>query len=184
MNHDLTNILTRMERGDPLASELLLPLVYDELRKLASSKLAKENPGQTLQATALVHEAYLRISAGSEEIHWAHRGHFFAAAAEAMRRILVEQARRKARIKHGADLQRVELADVDIEAIDPKEDIEALNVAIDNLKLVDATAAELVQLRYFTGLQLEDVAQMMDISTRTANRIWAFARAWLYREMQ
>lgn len=184
MSHDLSDILAGTERGDPSASKLLLPMVYEELRKLATSKLSKEKPGLTLQATALVHEAYLRITAGSEESRWAHRGHFFAAAAEAMRRILVEQARRKARIKHGADLQRVELVDAEIEPIDPKEDIEALNTALDKLKQVDATAAELVQLRYFAGLQLEDVAQMMDISTRTANRIWAFARAWLYREMQ
>ncbi len=184
MNDDLTNLLARMERGDPSASELLLPLVYEELRKLASSKLAKEKPGQTLQATALVHEAYLRLSTASGDVRWAHRGHFFAAAAEAMRRILVEQARRKARLKHGADLQREELLDVEIEPINHKEDIEALDVALEKLKLVDATAAELVQLRYFTGLQLEDVAHMMNISTRTANRIWSFARAWLYREMQ
>lgn len=184
MNHDLTVMLERMMEGDPSASEQLLPLVYDELRKLANSKLAKEKPGQTLQATALVHEAYLRISGENRDLHWAHRGHFFAAASEAMRRILVEQSRRKARIKHGAELQRQELTDVSIEFNDPQEDIEALDVALEKLKGVDSTAAELVQLRYFVGLSLDEVAQIMNISTRTANRVWAFARAWLYREMR
>ena len=183
MSPDLTNLLTRIERGETCASELL-PLVYDELRKLASSKLATEKPGQTLQATALVHEAYLRITSDNASSNWEHRGHFFAAAAEAMRRILVDQARRKNRLKHGGELQRVELDDVGIELIDVKEDIEALNAALERLKMVDASAAELVQLRYFAGLPLEEVAPMMNISTRTANRLWAFARAWLYREMQ
>jgi RNA polymerase sigma factor (TIGR02999 family) len=169
---------------EPIASDLLLKTLYDELRKLAASKLNHEKPGQTLQATALVHEAYLKLTEGKHEACWESRGHFFAAAAEAMRRILVDQARRKGRLKHGGDWKRVELDDVEVYIDDPKEDVEALDKALEKLKLEDATAAELVQLRYFTGLPIQDIAKIMDISTRTANRIWAFARAWLYREMQ
>jgi RNA polymerase sigma factor (TIGR02999 family) len=184
MSQDLSQILSRAQSGDPKASELLLPMVYEELRKLAASRLAHEPPGQTLQATALVHEAYLKLTSDNPKVHWEHRGHFFAAAAEAMRRILIDQARRKRRIKHGGDLQRVHWDLVEFEAVSPQEDIEALDLALEKLKQVDATAAELVHLRYFTGLPLADAAEIMNISTRTANRVWAFARAWLYREMQ
>ena len=165
-------------------------MVYDELRKLARSKLTHERPGQTLQATALVHEAFVRLVAGDgEPSHWDGRGHFFAAAAEAMRRILVESARRKQRLRHGGDLVRVdlhqrELEDLDIEAPHPREDLLALDAALDKLKQVDGTASQLVQLRYFAGLTQEEAAEMLDISTRTADRIWAYARAWLHREVQ
>ena len=165
-------------------------MVYDELRKLARSKLTHERPGQTLQATALVHEAFVRLVAGDgEPSHWDGRGHFFAAAAEAMRRILVESARRKQRLRHGGDLVRVdlhqrELEDLDIEAPHPREDLLALDAALDKLKQVDGTASQLVQLRYFAGLTQAEAAELLDISTRTADRIWAYARAWLHREVQ
>ena len=188
--NEVTRILSRIESGDPNAAALLLPLVYDELRRLARSKLTQERPGQTLQATALVHEAFLRMVAGDgEPSHWDGRGHFFAAAAEAMRRILVDNARRKRRQRHGGDLVRVDLnpSDLDeleIEAPQPREDLLALDAALDKLKQVDGTASELVQLRYFAGLTQADAAEMLDISTRTADRIWAFARAWLHREVQ
>ena len=182
---EVTRILSRIESGDPGAAGLLLPLVYDELRKLAKSKLAREQPGHTLQATALVHEAYVRLVAGrSEPNHWDGRGHFFAAAAEAMRRILVESARRKQRLRHGGDLVRVDLDELNIEAPEPREDLLALDAALDKLKLVDGTASELVQLRYFAGLTLAEAAEILDISPRTADRIWAYARAWLHREVQ
>ncbi|MBI5758121.1 MAG: sigma-70 family RNA polymerase sigma factor [Planctomycetales bacterium] len=182
---DVTRILSMMEAGDPTAAGQLLPLVYDELRKLATAKLAHERPGQTLQATALVHEAYLRLVAGAQEGKaWDGRGHFFAAAAEAMRRILVGNARRKHRLRHGGDLVRVEMEEeLDIEAPELREDLLALDAALDKLKLVDGTAAELVQLRYFAGLTLAEAAEMLDISTRSADRVWAYAKAWLHREM-
>ena len=181
---DVTQILVRMESGDPQAAEQLLSLVYDELRKLASAKLAHEKPGQTLQATALVHEAYLRLVGGVQAGKaWDGRGHFFAAAAEAMRRILVESALRKQRLRHGGDRERVELDELNIEAPEPREDLLALDAALDKLKRVDGTASELVQLRYFAGLTLAEAAEILDISPRTADRIWAFARAWLLREV-
>ncbi len=182
---EVTRILSRIESGDPNAAGLLLPMVYDELRKLAKSKLTHERPGQTLQPTALVHEAFLRLVAGEgEPSHWDGRGHFFAAAAEAMRRILVESARRKQRLRHGGDLARVELDELNIEAPEPREDLLALDAALDKLKLVDGTASELVQLRYFAGLTQAEAAEILDISPRTADRIWAYARAWLHREVQ
>lgn len=186
---NVTRILSQIESGDPLAAERLLPLVYDELRNLAAAKLAQEKPGQTLQATALVHEAYLRLvkpplHAGKEQPSWDGRGHFFAAAAEAMRRILVDQARRKNRLKHGGDRARVDLEDVPIEAPPFREDLLALDRALDKLKLVDGTASELVQLRYFTGLTVAEAADILDISQRTAERLWKYARAWLHREIQ
>lgn len=180
---DVTQILSRIERGDSEAAEQLLPLVYDELRKLAGAKMAQENPGQTLQATALVHEAYLRLVGAKNEQQWDNRGHFFAAAAESMRRILVEKARRKKRLKHGGELQRQDFDNVQIEAAEVHEDLVALDAALDRLKTVDPQAVELVQLRYFAGLSNADAAGMLEISPRTADRVWAFARAWLYREV-
>ncbi len=188
--NEVTRILSRIESGDPSAAELLLPLVYDELRKLARSNLTREQSGQTLQATALVHEAFLRLVSGDgEPSHWNGRGHFFSAAAEAMRRILVESAHRKQRLRHGGDLVRVDLSqrdleDLDIEAPHPHEDLLALDAALTKLKQVDGTASELVQLRYFAGLTQAEAAEMLDISPRTADRIWAYARAWLHREVQ
>lgn len=183
--NDVTRMLQQIEQGDRAAAEQLLPLLYDELRQLAAAKLAHERPGQTLQATALVHEAYLRlITDGQDGQHWDGRGHFFAAAAEAMRRILVDNARRKQRLKHGSERSRVELDDVVLEAPEPREDLLALDAALTKLKSVDGTAAELIQLRYFTGLTLAEAAQILDISPRSADRTWAYAKAWLHREIQ
>jgi len=181
--NDVTGILSAIEHGDPSAAEQLLPLVYDELRKLAAQKLAHEAPGQTLQATALVHEAYMRLVDGDKAQHWNSRGHFFAAAAEAMRRILVENARRKKRLKHGGDLARKELSEAALAGPEIHEDLVALDAALDRLKAVDDKAVQLVHLRYFAGLSIPDAAEMLGISPRTADRVWAFARAWLRREM-
>ena len=185
MNENVTRILERLSQRDPTAAGQLLPLVYDELRKLSAAKLAQEKPGQTLQATALVHEAYLRLVGGAQAGKtWDGRGHFFAAAAEAMRRILVDNARRKHRLRHGGELARIELDDeLDIAVPEPREDLLALDAALDKLKLVDGTAAELIQLRYFAGLTLAEAAEMLDISARSADRVWAYAKAWLHREM-
>jgi RNA polymerase sigma factor (TIGR02999 family) len=186
---DVTRILSQIESGDSSAAEKLMPLVYDELRKLAEAKLAFEKPGQTLQATALVHEAYLRLVASPKNhadkaaLHWDGKGHFFAAAAESMRRILVENARRKGRTKHGGDLVREELDDLPIVASDVHEDLLALDNALDRLKMVNKQAVELVQLRYFAGLSLAEAAELLDISPRTAGRLWAYARAWLHQEI-
>ena len=186
---DVTRILSQIESGDPLAAEQLLPLVYEELRKLAAAKLAFEKPGQTLQATALVHEAFLRLVASPQNqddkvsSHWDGRGHFFAAAAESMRRILVENARRKARTKHGGKLIREDVGDFQIVASDVHEDLLALDDALDRLKSVNKQAVELVQLRYFAGLSLVEAAELLDISPRTAGRLWAYARAWLHQEI-
>lgn len=180
---DITKIILAVERGDPSAAERLLPLVYEELRKLAAVRLANEKPGQTLQATALVHDAYLRLAGGSGEQQWENRGHFFAAAAEAMRRILVENARRKNRIKHGGQMSRLELDDAEIVAPEIHEDLISLDVALDRLKTVDSQAVELIHLRYFAGLSNAEAAKLLDISPRTADRIWAFARAWLHQEI-
>ena len=181
---DVTRILQRIESGDTSAAEKLLPLVYEELRKLASSKMSQENPGQTLQATALVHEAYLRLVDVDQAQHWDSRGHFFAAAAESMRRILVENARRKNRIKRGGDRHREDLHDVPLIEAEIHEDLLELDAALDRLKAEDPQAVELVHLRYFGGLSIPDAAAMLDISPRTADRIWAFARAWLHRELK
>ena len=186
---EVTQILSAIEQGDPQAAEQLLPLVYDELRKLAATRLAQEKPGQTLQATALVHEAFLRLVAtpdgepGKGGKHWDGRGHFFAAAAEAMRRILVENARRKKRLKRGGDLTRKQFIDFAVEAPEIHEDLVALDAALDRLKTVDSQAVELVHLRYFAGLSIREAAKMLGISPRTADRLWAFARAWLHREV-
>ena len=181
--NDVTQILNAIEQGDPEAAGQLLPLVYDELRKLATARMALENPGQTLQATALVHEAYLRLVDVEHAQHWDNRGHFFAAAAEAMRRILVENARRKKRVKRGGELTRRELSDVPVIAPEIHEDLIALDAALDRLKAVDTQAVELIHLRYFVGLSIAEAAKLLGISSRTADRVWAFARAWLHQEI-
>jgi len=180
---EVTQILSAIEQGDRRAAEQLLPLVYNELRLLAAQKLAKEKPGQTLQATALVHEAYVRLVDADKAKHWDSRGHFFAAAAEAIRRILVERARRKKRVKHGGGRQRVNLEAVAEVADDPAEDIEALDAAIAKLERTDAAAAQLVKLRFFAGLTMPQAAQALDIPLRSAERNWTFARTWLHREL-
>jgi RNA polymerase sigma factor (TIGR02999 family) len=181
---DVTRVLAAIEQGDPHAAADLLPLVYEELRRLARHKLAQEKAGQTLQATALVHEAYLRLVGGEREAHWNSRGHFFAAAAEAMRRILVENARRKRSFKHGGDRSRQDMADIQLAAPEPQEDLLALDEAMNRLAATDRAAADVVQLRYFAGLTLPEAAQALGISPRTAGRLWAFARAWLRREVE
>ncbi len=182
--HDVTAILKAVERGETAAAESLLPLVYSELRKLAKLKLARESVGQTLQATALVQEAYLRLVGERQDgVQWDGRGHFFAAAAEAMRRILVEAARRKERFKHGGDFERQDLDDIEIAAAEPREDLIALDAALGKLKQVDGPASELVQLRYFAGMSLPDAAKVLEISPRSADRLWAYARVWLHQEL-
>jgi len=177
---DVTRILNAIERGDAKATDGLLPLVYEELRLLAAQKLSHESPGQTLQATALVHEAYLRL-VGDEPQNWENRGHFFAAAAEAMRRILVENARRKRSTKGGGHLRRVELDDQEIAAENSPDDLLALDEALAALAREDPATAEVVKLRYFAGLSLAQVANIAGVSERTAARFWAYGRAWLLR---
>jgi RNA polymerase sigma factor (TIGR02999 family) len=179
--NEVTLLLSAIEQGDPHAAEQLLPLVYEELRRLAAQKLAQEKPGQTLQATALVHEAYLRLVDVKQEPYWDNRRHFFAAAAEAMRRILVEQARRKRSRKHGGGLVRKDLGDVAAAAPELGEDLLVLDEALDRLAAKDPTKAELVKLRHFVGLTIEEAAKALGISTTTANRYWAYARAWLHQ---
>jgi RNA polymerase sigma factor (TIGR02999 family) len=179
---EITQVLNAIEQGDPRAAEQLLPLVYDELRRLAAARLAAEPSGNTLQPTALVHEAYLRL-VGTPGEQWDHRGHFFAAAAEAMRRILVDAARRKSRGKHGGDWTRVPLEAAEPTAPDPRDDLVALDAALTRLAAVDPQAAKLVELRHFAGLPVAEAAQALGVSTRTADRLWAFARAWLHREL-
>jgi RNA polymerase sigma factor (TIGR02999 family) len=187
--HEITRILNTIENGDSQAASQLLPLVYDELRRLSAQKLAQEKPGQTLQATALVHEAYLRLlpSGGRESPgkgqHWSSRRHFFAAAAEAMRRILIEQARRKGRRRHGGKFQRVDLLDVEVAVTPDDEQIVLLDEALTRLAGIRPQAAEVVQLRFFTGLTIDETAAALSLSPRTARRLWVFARAWLRREM-
>jgi len=184
MNNEVTSILAAIEQGDPRAAEQLLPLVYDELRKLAAQRLAREAPGQTLQATALVHEAYLRLVGPADDRRWEGRGHFFAAAAEAMRRILVEAARRKKRLRHGGALRRVELP-ADGPAITGRlEDVLAVHEALDRLAAADTQAAELVKLHNFGGLTIDQAADVLGVSVRKAYIIWAYARAWLFRCLQ
>ena len=185
---DVTRILSAIERGDPQAAEELLPLVYAELRQLAAHRLAHEKPGQTLQATALVHEAYLRLVASgdasaSRAQRWDSRGHFFAAAAEAMRRILVENARRKDRLKHGRELQRVDLESGCRVSEAPSLDLLALDEALTKLAESEPAKAELVKLRFFAGLTMPEAAAALDISLATAERYWTFAKAWLYAEL-
>jgi RNA polymerase sigma factor (sigma-70 family) len=210
---DVTHILSQIESGNPAAAEQLLPLVYDELRKLAAAKLAYEKPGQTLQATALVHEAYLRLVGGGQErsevsgqmsdedqqspdfrspipvscslspVSFDSRGHFFAAAAEAMRRILIDQARRKESLKRGGDRQRQDIEQVDIAAPEPSLDMLALDAALERFERLDPSKAELVKLRYFAGLTIRQAAAALGISATTADRHWAYARAWLHAEL-
>jgi RNA polymerase sigma factor (TIGR02999 family) len=181
---EVTRILSAIEQGDPHAAEQLLPLVYDELRKLAAQKLAQEAPGQTLQATALVHDAYLRLVDVEKAQHWNSRGHFFAAAAEAMRRILVDQARHKRSRKRGGDLARQDLDALETALPEIPEDLLALDEALTKLAATDKTAADLVHLRFFAGLPLAEAAGLLGISPRTADRLWAYARAWLHQEIQ
>jgi RNA polymerase sigma factor (TIGR02999 family) len=176
---DVTQILSAIEQGDPHAAELLLPLVYDELRKLAAAKLAQEKPGQTLQATALVHEAYLRLVDVEEAQRWNSRGHFFAAAAEAMRRILVDQARRKKRPKHGGERRRVPLDEAEPAHRDDAAELLAIHEALDRLAAEDPQAAQLVQLRYFAGLSVEQAAEAMGLPRSTAYVHWSYAKASL-----
>jgi RNA polymerase sigma factor (TIGR02999 family) len=178
---EVTRILSAIEQGDPHASDKLLPLVYAELRQLAAQRLSQEKPGQTLQATALVHEAYLRLVDAAQEPHWDGRGHFFAAAAEAMRRILIDQARRKQRPKHGGDRKRVDLNEgLSLEALAADHDLLALDEALARLTLEEPAKAELVKLHFFAGLPLEEAGKILGVSHRTAKRHWAYARAWLY----
>ena len=182
--NEVTKTLSAIEQGDPHAAEQLLPLVYEELRKLAAERMAQEKPGQTLQATALVHEAYLRLVDVDREQRWNSRGHFFAAAAEAMRRILIETARRKQGPKQGGHLARQDLDAVDLAAPESPERVLALDDALQKLTEQDKTAADVVRLRFFAGLPLPEVAKLLGISPRTADRLWAYARAWLHHEMQ
>ena len=182
--NEVSQILHALAHGDPSAASQLLPLVYDELRQLAAQRLAHEPAGQTLQPTALVHEAYLRLVGEGEDPHWDSQGHFFAAAAQAMRRILVDNARRRGREKHGGDRRRVPLEAVPLEAPNPRDDLVALDDALTRLAAEDPQAARLVELRHFAGLTGAEAAQLLDISPRTADRVWAFARAWLHRELQ
>jgi RNA polymerase sigma factor (TIGR02999 family) len=181
--NEVTRILSAIEQGDPHAAEQLLPLVYDELRQLAAQKLAQELPGQTLQATALVHEAYVRLVDVDRAQHWNGRGHFFAAAAEAMRRILVDNARRKQSLKRGGARQRVNLDEVVALFQEPADELLALNEALDRLAEEDARKADLVKLRYFTGLSVQEAADALGISRATADRYWAYAKVWLYCAM-
>src|SRR5262245_6895068 len=177
---EVTRVLNAIEHGDPSAAEQLLPLVYDELRKLAAAKLAQEKPGQTLQATALVHEAYLRLVHVDQAQHWHTRGHFFGAAAEAMRRVLVNRARDKRRRKRGGDQQRIDLERIQVADQADERELIAIDDALQELGRKNSPCAELVKLRFFTGLTLDEAAAALGIARRTANRYWAFARAWLY----
>ncbi len=180
---DVTQILKAIRRGEPAAAGELLPLVYEELRKLAAARLAQEPSGQTLQATALVHEAYVRLVDVDEQQNWDGRGHFFAAAAEAMRRILVDNARRKQALRHGGEFQRHSVDDIELQDSLADDQLLALDEALQQLKAVDPVKAELVQLRYFGGFTNDDAARMLGISSATAERYWTFARAWLFRKM-
>jgi len=178
---DVSQILNAIEAGDPKAAAELLPLVYDELRKLAALRMAAEPPDQTLQPTALVHEAYLRLIGPEDESRWENRGHFFAAAAEAMRRILVDAARRKAAMKHGGEFARHDAAELPIAAPEPAEDLIELDEALERFAAIDPAKAELVKLRFFAGLTIEEAADALNISPATAKRHWAYSRAWLFQ---
>ena len=184
--NDVTHILSAIDQGDPQAAQQLLPLVYDELRRLAAHKLAQERPGQTLQATALVHEAYLRLVGGAppQAAVWSGRGHFFAAAAEAMRRILVEQARKKGALRRGGRALAVSLREDDLVSVPANDDVLDLDEVLTQLARVDPQAAEVVKLRVFAGLTIEETAQALGIAQRTVTRDWAYARAWLGRELE
>jgi RNA polymerase sigma factor (TIGR02999 family) len=185
--NDVTRILSAVEQGDPHAAEQLLPLVYEELRRLAARRLAQEKPGQTLQATALVHEAYLRLVGSDTEPHWDSRRHFFAAAAQAMRHILIDQARHKQSLKAGGARQRVPF-DPEVALVTPagtpREDLLALDEALHQLEAEDPVKARLVELRFFAGVSLEDAAGMLGVSLATAKRYWVYARSWLYDRLQ
>jgi len=180
---DVTQILSEIEHGDPAAAERLLPILYSELRKLAAAKLANEKPGQTLQATALVHEAYLRLVDVDQTQNWHSRGHFFAAAAEAMRRILIDNAHRKKSLKRGGNRKRVELSDVEPAIRPPEDDLIALSEALDQLAEIQPQTVELVKLRYFAGFTNKQSAELMDISPRKADSLWAYARVWLHERI-
>jgi RNA polymerase sigma factor (TIGR02999 family) len=181
--NEVTQILSAIERGDPHAAEQLLPLVYAELRRLAAQRLAQEKPGQTLQATALVHDAYVRLVDVHKVQHWNSRGHFFAAAAEAMRRILIEQARHKRRLKHGGERRRVDLDSACSVADPPSLELLALDDALSKLAAIEPAKANLVKLRFFAGLTMPEAAAALEISLATAERYWTFARSWLYAEL-
>jgi len=177
---DVTRLIDAAAAGDPHAAADLLPLVYDELRKLAAVRMAEEKPGQTLQATALVHEVYVRLVGGEQAQEWNGRGHFFAAAAEAMRCILVDQARRKLSLRRGGNMQRQPIEGLEIAAPEPSADLLAVHEALERFQVVDAVAAQIVKLRYFAGLTIPEAAEALGISTSTADRSWAYARAWLH----
>ncbi|MGH7971872.1 MAG: sigma-70 family RNA polymerase sigma factor [Limisphaerales bacterium] len=179
---EVTHILNAIQQGDPRAAAQLLPLVYEELRKLAACKMANEAPGQTLQPTALVHEAWLRLG-GGEDRTWDSRAHFFGAAAEAMRRILIENARRKKAARHGGGQARLDAAELELAAPVPDDQLLAINDALDKFAALDKDKAELVKLRYFAGMTIEEAAGVLGISEATAKRWWAYARAWLYAEV-
>ena len=181
---DVTQILSQIEQGDPSAAEQLLPLVYDELRKLAGAKLANEKPGQTLQATALVHEAYIRLVDLEKAQHWDSRGHFFAAAAEAMRRILVDAARRKRSQRRGGERLRFELVDGDLISAPVNDRLLDLDEALSKLGAIDQQSADVVKLRVFAGMTIDEVAELQRISPRTVKRAWAYGRAWLGRQLE
>jgi RNA polymerase sigma factor (TIGR02999 family) len=192
---EVTTILSAIEQGDPHAAEQLLPLVYDELRKIAAQQMAQEKPGQTLQATALVHEAYLRLVAnpgsassgresGGSKPHWNSRRHFFAAAAEAMRRVLVERARARGCFKRGAGRERLDLDDIEVTSPERSDELLALDEALTRLAQVEPQAAELVQLRYFAGQTMTAAAEMLGLSLRSTHRLWAYAKAWLLQELE
>jgi RNA polymerase sigma factor (TIGR02999 family) len=180
---DVTRVLDRVQQGHPKATEELLPLVYEELRKLAAHKMSNERPGQTLQPTALVHEAWLRL-VGPDDQHWDSRGHFFAAAAEAMRRILIERARAKARFRHGGHLERVDIDHVTVASEDADETVLAIHEALDRLTAQAPLDAEVVKMRYFIGLRHAEIARALGVSEATVRRHWSFARAWLYAELK
>lgn len=181
---DVTNILSQIEQGDPSAAEKLLPLVYEELRNLAGARLAQEKPGQTLSATALVHEAYLRLVDIDKVQHWNSRGHFFGAAAEAMRRILINRARDKSRLKRGGHLQKIDLENIEIAFVTPGDDLLAVDEALERLSVENKACADLVKLRFFAGLSLADAGAALEISASTADRQWAYARAWLFEALR
>jgi RNA polymerase sigma factor (TIGR02999 family) len=181
--NDVTQILSRIGSGDPTAAEQLLPLVYEELRKFAAAKLANEKPGQTLEATALVHEAYLRLVNAEAAQRWDSRGHFFSAAAEAMRRILVDKARRKLRPKHGGDWKRLNVESMAEICVSTDEDLLALDEALAKLAAEDSDSAEIVKLKYFAGLTIPQIAELLGTTSRTVDRRWAYARSWLHQEL-
>ncbi len=181
--NEITRLLPALETGDPKAAEALLPLVYEELRRLAAHKMAAQPPGQTLQPTALVHEAWLRVS-GDENAKWQSRAHFFNAAAEAMRHILVDNARRKHALRHGGGQQRLDIQDLELAAPAKDDELLAVNEVLEKFAACDGPKAELVKLRYFAGLSLEECAELLDISPATAKRWWAYGRTWLFQEIK